>query len=582
MKKGRKVAEKEEYVLGSKVLDRFFGDEKFPVKWESEDEKKLLWWYDDLHVPRPVSPMYADFCAWWDAKLPMARCCEYMYRRFWTPFGKAWPGKVINSYVFTAVVPRDPGEAKRAGLYYNMIMPIYAAGFLKHWKDRYLPEVESNLEYLDKFPYEKSSLGELLFLLEESYDIFERHWKLHWILNIAQFQSFLQFKGVYQEIFGKIDEDEVGRILLSIKDKNWESIEGLWKLKERVKANRSLRKIFEEPKDKTGQTILGDLERSEGGKTLLRDLKKYLDRYGHKSVFAHEIIYQTWREYPVPAIELIRTYLAMDYDYPKDVKRCKDGRDKAVKGMLSKVQKAEDKRKLEEALDLALRMAPLTPDHHFYFDQGTHARLRRVFLEIGKRLRDPGIIKDPEDIFYLEYNEMREIAANPKAFDAKAKVSARRKEHEDAFKLTPVDWVGTATHWAVHEEPYKQGLWGFPEKLDRRKKAVLGAKELKGLGGSPGVVQGTARVVRSPDEFDQVQPGEIMVCRLTNPAWINVFPKIKALVTDAGGILAHPAIVSREFGIPCVVGTSVATEVIKTGDTIKVDGSRGIVELLVT
>jgi pyruvate,water dikinase len=174
---------------------------------------------------------------------------------------------------------------------------------------------------------------------------------------------------------------------------------------------------------------------------------------------------------------------------------------------------------------------------------------------------------------------MREIAANPKAFDAKAKVSARRKQHEDAFKLTPVDWVGTATQSAVYEEPYKV-LWGFPEKLDRRKNAVRGAKELKGLGGSPGVVQGTARVVRSPDEFDRVQPGEIMVCRLTNPAWINVFPKIKALVTDAGGILAHPAIVSREFGIPCVVGTSIATEVIKTGDIIKVDGTRGIVELV--
>jgi phosphoenolpyruvate synthase/pyruvate phosphate dikinase len=69
-----------------------------------------------------------------------------------------------------------------------------------------------------------------------------------------------------------------------------------------------------------------------------------------------------------------------------------------------------------------------------------------------------------------------------------------------------------------------------------------------------------------------------MVCRLTNPAWINVFPKIKGLVTDAGGILAHPAIVSREFGIPCVVGTSIATEVIKTGDIIKVDGTKGIVE----
>ena len=510
----------------------------------------------------------------------MARCCEYMYRRFWAPFGTQWPGKIVNSYVFTTVVPRDPEEAKKAGPYYNMIMPVYAAKFLKWWQERYLPEVEGNLAYLDKYPYAKASMEELLWLLEEAFDIFERHWRLHWILNLAQFQAFIQFRTVYQQVFGKMDEDEVGRILLSIKDKNWETIEGIWKLKERVKANRPLRKVFEEPKEKTGHAVLEDLGRSAAGKNFLKDLGKYLDRYGHKSVFAHELIYPTWREYPIPAIELIRTYLSMDYNYPKDVKRCKDGRDKAVKGMLSRVQKPEDKKKLEEAVNHALRMAPLTPDHHFYFDQGTHARVRRVFLEIGKHLKERGIINDPEDIFYLRYNEMREIAATPKAFDAKAKVVTRRKENEDAAKLTPVDWIGTATQWAVYEEPYKQGLWGFPEKLDRRKKAVKGAKELKGLGGSPGVVQGRAKVVRSPDEFDEVQPGDIMVCRLTNPAWINVFPKIKGLVTDAGGILAHPAIVSREFGIPCVVGTSVATEVIKTGDIIKVDGTKGIVELI--
>ena len=572
------MTEKEEYALGSKVLDKFFGDANFPVQWKDENEKKLLWWYDDLHVPRPVSPMYADFCGWWDGEPPMARCCEYMYRRFWAPFGTQWPGKIVNSYVFTTVVPRDPEEAKKAGPYYNMIMPVYAAKFLKWWQERYLPEVENNLAYLDKYPYAKASMEELLWLLEEAFDIFERHWKLHWILNLAQFQAFIQFRTVYQQVFGKMDEDEVGRILLSIKDKNWETIEGIWKLKERVKANRPLRKVLEEPKDKTGRTVLKDLERSAAGKTFLKDLGKYLDRYGHKSIFAHELIYPTWREYPVPAIELVRTYLSMDYNYPKDVKRCKDGRDKAVKGMLSRVQKPEDKKKIGEAVDLALRMAFLTPDHHFYFDQGTHARVRRVFLEIGKHLKERGIINDPEDIFYLRYNEMREIAATPKAFDAKAKVATRRKVNEDAAKLTPVDWVGTATQWAVYEEPYKQGLWGFPDKLDRRKKAVKGAKELKGLGGSPGVVQGTARVVRSPEEFDEVQPGEIMVCRLTNPAWINVFPKIKGLVTDAGGILAHPAIVSREFGIPCVVGTSIATEVIKTGDIIKVDGTKGIVE----
>jgi phosphohistidine swiveling domain-containing protein len=77
-----------------------------------------------------------------------------------------------------------------------------------------------------------------------------------------------------------------------------------------------------------------------------------------------------------------------------------------------------------------------------------------------------------------------------------------------------------------------------------------------------------------------VKKGEIMVCKMTNPAWVVVFTKIKGLVTDSGGVLAHPAVVSREFGIPAVVGTSVATEKIKTGMRIRVNGNTGVVEII--
>jgi len=577
------VSGKDEYVLGSKVIDKVLSDEKFPIHWENEDEKKLLWWYDDLHCPAPMSPMYADFAAWWDMPVPMPRGCEYMYRRFWVPFGKEWPGKLVNSYCYTAVVPRDPEEGKKAGPYYNMVMPVYAEHFLQWWNERLLPEVKRNLEYIDKYPYAKSSLPELMVLLEDAYDIFERHFRLHWILNIAQLQSFIQFRGVYQEVFGKIDEDQVGKVLQSTEDVNWESNKALWKMKEAVKKSKALRKAFEEPKKKTGEEILSDLERSAEGKRFLKGLKKYLDVYGHKSApYTHELIYPTWIEKPVSAIQLVRTYITMDYDYPKDVKRAVDARDKAIKDMFSRVKKPEDKKKLEQALKLALNMTPLTPNHHFYFDQGTHARVRKVLVELGKKMKELGMLNDPEDIFFLKYNELREYSANPKAFDANAKIAERRKEWKEAFKLTPLDWIGTATQWAVYEEPYKGALWGFPDKLYRRKKQVVGGNQIKGLGCSPGVAQGTARIVKTQAEFDSVEPGDILVCILTNPAWTQLFPKLKAVVTDAGGMSAHPAILSREFGIPCVTSTSVGTQVIKNGDLIKVDGTNGIVEILKT
>jgi len=87
-------------------------------------------------------------------------------------------------------------------------------------------------------------------------------------------------------------------------------------------------------------------------------------------------------------------------------------------------------------------------------------------------------------------------------------------------------------------------------------------------------------VVHSPQEFDQVKAGEILVCQMTNPAWVVLFTKIGGLVTDSGGALSHPAVVSREFNIPAVVGTRVGTREIKTGQRVRVNGAAGVVEIL--
>jgi pyruvate,water dikinase len=159
---------------------------------------------------------------------------------------------------------------------------------------------------------------------------------------------------------------------------------------------------------------------------------------------------------------------------------------------------------------------------------------------------------------------------------ARELVSDRRDERENAFNVRPPEWVGTATETAL-AFPYN-ALWGFPEKFYREPPSKTG--EIKGLGASAGVIEGPARLVLSLDEFDQVKEGEILVCRMTNPAWVILFTKIVGLVTDAGGTVSHPAVVSREFGIPAVVGTSNASERIKTGDRVRVNGSTGVVEIL--
>ena len=559
----------------NKIIDQFFGDASTPIEWKDEEEKKLHFWLDDLHCPQPISPMWFDIGGWW-------LTCGYMYHRFGVPFGKEWVAKTINGYLLSAVVPRSADEESELWAYYNMVMPVYADKFLDWWKRRYLPEILRNFEYLDTFPMETSSLPELMILLEEALDIQERHWRLHWMLNLAQFQASITFESILIPLIGEQHKPLVGRILISDEDRNWDSVRELWTLKEKVKKSAVLKRAFDD--NETADGVMRALGGSNEGRDLLKEIDKYKHEYGNKSMYAHEYLYTTWRENPTPIVEALRGYLLSDYDYEKDVRQLRENRDAAIKEMWSLVPAGtsqEDKDKLKTALDLALKMTPLTPDHHFYMDQGTYARMRLVLMGIGRKLVELGGLEQPDDIMFLKYDELRKLSANLSSFDAKSIVKARRAEREKSFAVRPRLWAGTITDWSMHGEPYKQVLWDWPGIYERSKNADAQPKgSVKGLGASAGVYEGTARVVESAEQFDQVKKGEVLVCRMTSPSWVVLFTKIGGLVTDSGGALSHPAVVSREFGIPAVVGTRTGTQAIKTGQRVRLNGASGLVEIL--
>jgi pyruvate,water dikinase len=130
-------------------------------------------------------------------------------------------------------------------------------------------------------------------------------------------------------------------------------------------------------------------------------------------------------------------------------------------------------------------------------------------------------------------------------------------------------------------DPMTIMLWGVTtERVREWARQQDGGTELSGAAASPGVIEGPARVVRSVSEIADVREGEILVCGSTSPAWAPIFTKIKATVTDVGGVMSHAAIVCREYGLPAVVGTGRATSQIRTGQTIRVDGSAGVVTLV--
>lgn len=560
----------------NEVLATFFGDESFPIEWESNEEKQLFWFFDDNHCGLPISPMYWSLNGWWGPTL------EYMYRRFGFPLGKAWIGKRINGFLYSAVVPREPESARMLGPYYNWIMPTYADEFLDWWNKRYLPEILRNFEYLDNYDTESATLQELMVFLEEAIDIQERHFRLHWILNLAQFQSSMNLQATVGKVIGDVDPSLVGRILISIKDRNWDSLETLWKLKEMVKADEHLKKIFDS--GETATAILPALEADEKGRAFMASVRAYLKEFGVKAtMYPHEYINPLWVEDPKPCLETIKGYLTSDYDFPAQYHKMSNDQKAAIQELRALIPATASKEaveELEEALKLAVKMMPLTPDHHFYLDQGTFGRLRLVLVAIGRRLAKEGLLRNAEDIMFLEYEQLRAFVACPEGYDGKSIVKEARHQWEEAIKIRPRDWVGTATHWSMYEEPYHT-LWGWPQRFERAQSGKdQPSTEIHGLPAAAGIAEGTARIVLGPEEFDAVKKGEIMVCKMTNPAWVVVFSKIKGVVTDTGGVLAHTAVVAREFGIPGVVGTGDATYRIKTGDHVRVNGSTGIVEIL--
>lgn len=574
----------------SPVLQQFLGDEDFPIEWSSEEEKGLFWFFDDLHCPQPLSPMYFDIGGWW-------LTCDHMFRRFGTPFASDWIAKNINGYLYTAAIPAwtdstvdgveigsryaprtpvdDPDYPEKIGRYLDAVLPTYGEHFADWWANRLVPEMKQNFEYLEEKieRWEEIPLMEWATVLEDAMDIHDRHWKIHWMLNFSQLSATLALQAAVDELKPDADPSLLGRLQNSASDRNWDSIEALWKMKGEIKADEELIAIFAR---ETGGDILNALRGSERGQHFIDErLKPYQKEFGWHAVWSHEFVFPTRYEQPEPILEVIKGYVDIDYDYPSAIQELEDDLAAAAEELLNGLE-GDALERMERAHQTNARMAPLTPDHHFYIDQGTNAHVRLVLICIGRHLVSLGAIGEADDVMFLRYNELRYLMADPKGSEMRELISERRDQREEAYEIRPRDWVGTATEEAL-AFPYLP-LWGFPERLDRD----YGAAEdrVEGLAASAGVIEGVARVVLSPEQFDQVEHGEILVCQMTNPAWVTLFTRISGLVSDAGGAASHPAVLSREFGIPAVIGTSVATQKIKTGDLLRVNGSTGVVEIL--
>ncbi len=245
----------------------------------------------------------------------------------------------------------------------------------------------------------------------------------------------------------------------------------------------------------------------------------------------------------------------------------------------------------DESLGLSRVVFPYVESHNFYVEHWYHTLFWNKVREFGDLFVRHGFLEQADDVFYLQRHEISDALVDLRLAWAAGSVGrgpgywppivARRKRIMEAMRA----WSPPPALGAVPEaitEPMTIMLWGITTERVREWASGSSADgaSLTGFAGSPGVVEGVARVILDVRDVGKLEEGEILVAPVTSPSWTPVFGKVAAAVSDIGGIMSHAAIVAREYGMPAVVGTGNATARISTGDRIRVDGDSGVVTIL--
>jgi pyruvate,water dikinase len=293
-------------------------------------------------------------------------------------------------------------------------------------------------------------------------------------------------------------------------------------------------------------------------------LQAHLDAYGH-AVYNLDFVNPVPADQPAPVIETLRFYLS---GQGSDPRLRQEGlvtrRDEATAQITARLGPAR-RRTFLRLLRWTQTAGPVREDA--LADVGlAWPLLRRLVLELGRRLVEGGALTAAEDVFWLTRAEIEDEFARP---------TGSRSEQIEQRKAV---WRGQRR--ATPPQVLPKGRWTklFDSMLPAASETQTG-RVIRGIGGSAGKVTGPARVLSGPADFDQMRPGDILVAQITTPAWTTLFAMAGGVVTDVGGPLSHSSIVAREYGIPAVLGTGVATRRITSGEQITVDGDAGTVTL---
>ncbi|AIQ18503.1 phosphoenolpyruvate synthase [Paenibacillus sp. FSL H7-0357] len=318
--------------------------------------------------------------------------------------------------------------------------------------------------------------------------------------------------------------------------------------------------------DITDDNFLDELVKFDGGQETQNAIYTYLGKYGMRCAGEIDISRTRWSEKPITLVPMILGNIK-NFEPNASHRKFEQGRQEAMAKEQELLERLKQLPDGEQKANETKRMIDLIRNFIGYREYPKYGMVNRYFgykqalLKEAGQLVQAGVIHEKEDIFYLTFEELREVVRTNKL--EYQIISKRKDEYKFYEKLTPPRVI--TSDGEIISGEYKR--------------ENLPAEAIVGLAVSSGVIEGRARVILNMEEAD-LEDGDILVTSFTDPSWTPLFVSIKGLVTEVGGLMTHGAVIAREYGLPAVVGVEKATKLIKDGQQIRVHGTEGYIEIL--
>jgi phosphohistidine swiveling domain-containing protein len=573
----------------------------------SEDRRAFdesrFWFQDGLHYAEPYYPFDALYHAF-----AMTAINQATARLFVVPSSLGMEYRLLNGYVYLSgnavteaarITSRAEMFARRGGYYYEhwdeidarwQTKVVEAISELEMLQVPELPEFEDEAIVTEARGWGSSHA--LLLAYDRLLEGFDRICHYHFELVGLGYGAYLVLDELCREAFPGISDQVVAKMVAGIDILTIRPDEELKRLARLALELRVARSVMEAG-DEEG--LRSSLAGSKAGQRWLTDFDQTKNpwfnfSYGNGLYHHH----RSWMDDTTLPVATIASYVGR-LEAGEDISRPRESviaeRDRITDEYRSLLA-VDTRHAFDEQLALARTVFPHIENHNFYIDHWYHSVFWNKVREFGALLARNEFLADQEDVFFLRHDEVRAAleelrlawsgggagpTRGPRYWPPL--VERRKSIYEAMREWSPPPALGRVPDSVT--DPVLIMHWGITSE---RVRAWLLAgeviRELTGLAGSPGIVEGRARTILTPDQLGNVQEGEILVAPCTSPSWTPVFGKIAGAVLDAGGAMCHAAIVAREYGLPTVVGVGTATTAIKTGDRIRVDGGAGVVTIL--